>query len=643
MIPLIDDPINPSATKNVLNMLINAINEIDAAQDEGDTPEAIKTKYESNPDTNAFTDAEQAKLAGLDGGGGSIALEIGAQNTDQLPQGSFNKYTKGNAITSDTINEIVSLSQADYDALGVGWNLAIQTVGDDIVNIRDQQILPRDVKTSVDGTKMYMTGTNPDTIFEYDLSVPYSPKTAVYNGNSFSVASEMGAPNGMYFRRDGLKFFVLDQGGTLYSYSMSTAWDITSASYDSLSLSTGLTTSGVAFNPDGSQLFVTGFAVVTTYDLSTDWDISTGVVGTSFNASAQETEIQDIAMRDGGNSMVIIGINTDALYQYDLGTSWDVSTAILKGSSDLSTNNDAPVGLQVHVTGEAILVIYSGGKQVIKFDVATDGEYWDLTGLDTTVNSRYLGGDEFNQTGMYIDNAGATMYTIGTQGDSIDQYTLSTPWDVTSAGTATTFSVAAQDGTPTDVWVGNAGTKLYVLGNSTNRVHQYTMSVAYDISTATYDSVSFNISGQEVSAQALDFKPDGLEMYVAGNSSDSVNRYTLGVAFDVSSAVFTSAHNVSAEDNQPYGLRFKPDGLQMYMLGLTNRTIYEYTLGVAWDPTSESLTSSIPVGFIENRPEGLALKTDDGEAIFFNGTRARGVHQLLTEPVDPATLYVIAS
>jgi hypothetical protein len=37
-----------------------------------------------------------------------------------------------------------------------------------------------------------------------------------------------------------------------------------------------------------------------------------------------------------------------------------------------------------------------------------------------------------------------------------------------------------------------------------------------DLGNASYDSVSFSVSGQETSPEALFFKPDGAKMYVLG-------------------------------------------------------------------------------------------------------------------------------
>lgn len=60
-----------------------------------ETPESIKTKYESNENTNAFTDAEKSKLSG-------IATDATKNsNTDELSEGAGNKYfTEARAVAS---------------------------------------------------------------------------------------------------------------------------------------------------------------------------------------------------------------------------------------------------------------------------------------------------------------------------------------------------------------------------------------------------------------------------------------------------------------------------------------------------------------------------------------------------------------
>jgi DNA-binding beta-propeller fold protein YncE len=70
------------------------------------------------------------------------------------------------------------------------------------------------------------------------------------------------------------------------------------------------------------------------------------------------------------------------------------------------------------------------------------------------------------------------------------------------------------------------GTKMFVLGDANNSVFQYTLSTGFDISTASYDSVSFSVATQETSPRALAFKSDGSKMYVAGNGTSNIYQYS---------------------------------------------------------------------------------------------------------------------
>jgi hypothetical protein len=83
------------------------------------TAAQVKTLYESNPDTNAFTDAEQAKLGGVAAGATANA------NTDSLAEGATNLYhtearVRGTVLTGLSLLAGGAISAADtlLSALG---------------------------------------------------------------------------------------------------------------------------------------------------------------------------------------------------------------------------------------------------------------------------------------------------------------------------------------------------------------------------------------------------------------------------------------------------------------------------------------------------------------------------------------------
>jgi len=131
---------------------------------------------------------------------------------------------------------------------------------------------------------------------------------------------------------------------------------------------------------------------------------------------------------------------------------------------------------------------------------------------------------------------------IGNTTDTVYEYTLSTAWDISTASYANnSFSTATQDTAMFSLFVFEDGTKMFTCGFGTDAIYQYSLSTAYDISTASYDSVSFSVSSQLPNLFDITFKPDGLKMYVVGSTNDRVYQYSTG---STSAATFTYPSSV---------------------------------------------------------------------------------------------------
>lgn len=276
----------------------------------------------------------------------------------------------------------------------------------------------------------------------------------------------------------GADYYVQD-GGSLASDSI--PFDISSASYDSVSFSVAsqdITPQGLAFNTDGTKMFVVGKTgdSVYEYTLSTGFDVSTSSYSQSFSVSAQELNPTDITFNTNGTKMFVVGLSGDAVNEYTLSTGFDVSTASYSQSFSVASQETQPTGLAFN----------------------TDG------------------------TKMFI--AGPTFSV------SVNEYTLSTGFDVSTASFVDGFSVDPQDGSPEGIAFNTTGTKMFILGASNDAVFEYTLSTAFDVSTASYASVSFSVASQETSATGLEFNPNGTKMFIIGESGDDVNQYSTSPA-----------------------------------------------------------------------------------------------------------------
>jgi len=157
---------------------------------------------------------------------------------------------------------------------------------------------------------------------------------------------------------------------------------------------------------------------------------------------------------------------------------------------------------------------------------------------------------------------------------------MATEWDVSTATYADkSVSVTSQDIYPHGVTFSSDGTKMYIMGNNTDTVYQYTLSTAWDVSTATYADKSVSVTLQDTYPTGVTFSSNGSKMYVVGTDTDTVYQYTLSTAWDVSTATYANKSvSVSAQDTSPTGVTFSSDGTKMYVVGVATDTVYQYTL-----------------------------------------------------------------
>jgi len=198
----------------------------------------------------------------------------------------------------------------------------------------------------------------------------------------------------------------------------------------------------------------------------------------------------------------------------------------------------------------------------------------------------------------------------------------SLPFDISTASYVSKSFLVVEDPQTSSIFIGNNGTKLYVGTDSFEAVFQYSLNVAWDISTASYDSKNFDLGGEVVgSPQGLIFKPDGLSMYVVDLNTTKVYQYTLETAWDVSTASYSlKSFDVSNEAPSPQSLYFSDDGDIMYIVGATLDKVYQYTLETAWDvSTAEYSSKSFDATDEGFELEAIGFKNDGTVMLLLQG------------------------
>ena len=232
-----------------------------------------------------------------------------------------------------------------------------------------------------------------------------------------------------------------------------------------------------------------------------------------------------------------------------------------------------------------------------------------------------------------FNNDGTKMYVSGNTNDTIYQYTLSTAFDLSTASyDSVSFSYTSQDGIATSVIFNNDGTKMYTVGTVNDNVYQYSLSTAFDLSTASYDSVSFSVASEDTNPYGIVFNSDGTKLYMVGMTNDSIYQYSLSTAYDISTASYDSvSFSVASEDINPTGgIVFNSDGTKMYMVGVSTDNVYQYSLSTAYDLSTASYDSvSFSVASEDGSPQ-QAIFSADGTKMFILGNNTDTIYQYST-------------
>ena len=206
-----------------------------------------------------------------------------------------------------------------------------------------------------DGLTMYLVSIS-QTIYEHSLSVAFDISTAVSTGVTKSLA-EPGGDTWLSFKSDGLRLIVTSLTRTMWEYSLSTAWDITSITYTTNTFNMG-TQFGAAqsnqsvVNSTGTRVYalkvLPSGVTVYQYNLSTPWDVSTASYSSSYFSALIGNLGYGLGLAPDDRQFFIADNDGDVVQEYIMGTKDDITTATsLARSTDFSNEFARTRGLSI--------------------------------------------------------------------------------------------------------------------------------------------------------------------------------------------------------------------------------------------------------------------------------------------------------
>lgn len=518
-----------------------------------------------------------------------------------------------------------------------------------------------------------------------------------YDSKSKSVAAEDSAPTGMFFKSDGTSVFILgDTNDRVYRYDLSTPWDISTAgAVASTSPSLAAQSTSVAsltFNPNGTIMYVGSPTTIYQYTLSTAWNVSTATY-----ANKSTTIVGPPAgMFFSPSGFDFIYFNSSSVYAFGLTAAFDISTASTdrRNVGRLYYFGSSGGTYLCPVTGHIFYSSSSGTTIAVNRlwpATGTVSDNWSLPlrhlgDYDNNLDQEFISNAETSIKALWYSHANKKFYSLGTTNKTIYQHSVG--WDqtnqwnslATSTGIGRHFGYYHFEG---GVWYNDVrldqrlapagGTTGQVLRKASNTNWDYSWSSlstsdisglgtiatasSSDYVSSTGGTVSgtlaantlqlnsslqditrksgvpyasfvaeYSVAGQDTEPQDLFFSSDGTKMFVIGNIADDVYQYTLGTPWSLSGTVtYNGAYTGSAETGT-YGLAFSTDGTKMYICGASD-IVRRYTLTTAWTVTS-GVTADETYSVTSQDTDPTAVRfSPDGTKMFVLGNTNDDIFQ----------------
>ncbi len=270
----------------------------------------------------------------------------------------------------------------------------------------------------------------------FTLSFGYDLANGAYDSKSFvaydsSNSNTNYAQTGVTFSHDGTKMFVCGHAPnkSVVAYSLSTAWDISTASYSSFfnPSETSGTLHKALFNANGTKMILMHRGTNSTasiaqggtglyeYTLSSAYDLTSTITyidGYSLSNSGSITHPFDGAFNADGTRLFVMSYNTDTIHQFNLTTGFDVSTiSTTSNSFDYSSQSADSRSFAINSAGTKLFLLHHASAGTI-YEYSLNSAM-DASTITYTNNSYTVGytGSSFGSSTPYMGNVDAITFS----------------------------------------------------------------------------------------------------------------------------------------------------------------------------------------------------------------------------------------
>lgn len=314
---------------------------------------------------------------------------------------------------------------------------------------------------------------------------------------------------------------------------------------------------------------------------------------------------------------------------------YDVSTIGAVVATFPITVDSSPSGIAFTPDGSSMIVSGQTNKILYQFTLPTPWDVTSIVAAPTTMSLSVMG--TFIRECMFSRDGDFVFVN-----DSVEifSFPLPTPFDITSNVSNTKFTPPAFPDF-LSFFFKPEGDKLYIYDSNTGDLTEYDLPTINDITTATPTGKTItdlhDLIGIASSSLFLFFRSNGMELFALDESLNDIYKLHLDESWDITTASYFS--NINAIPTaDPRTISWKPDGSKYFIGDHNADTIAEFTTLHPWNQTGATQTASFPIAAIQNRITGMWWNLD-GTHCYIIGLQSDRVNRLnVSTPWDVSTM-----
>lgn len=508
-------------------------------------------------------------------------------------------------------------------------------------------------------TRFWLHHTNNNTIRQYDLPYAGFVSNVLTTTNQLSLSSVDAQVNAFTFGAAGTKLYVVGRY-YLYEFNLSTAYNVATANLvQSLDMrpitvlsDTNPNMFSLQFNYTGRRMYLgcrfynevsTWMYGVLQFTLSSAWDISTAIWdGTRSSSRLQlkgvgqitsPTQVRSVNISQGADKIFAV-VGSQSSSSSGVGRWWFYQIDLVESNQFGYVNNAYKLDFNFatsYVNLDQTRAYFIGNGYIRQYNFGTPGQANTLgyggaynVGIGSSVNERYPECIAFSYDGTRA-------YVGASDQNKIFCLTLSYPWEISTAEWRGAAAIAYKnlgnfDSGISGIYWSPDGYQLYILGFNRRAIKQLSVNTPF-----TFDGIRETASRTVPYANSLHFSSDGTIMLVVGTTSGYIYKYS-GPAFSPISMSYVGSLNYGGA----YCAAFNGSGSHLWIA--YNGSIYEYKLRSDFDIIKPKYTG---YRYLMGTTARCMQFSPDGYSLFISVWNSTGgMRQLfLSNPWDLRSVY----